>query len=297
MMKESFDGAVTSVVQESLVPIHDVDNDDDGGRFDYDDNALPNPSDCFAAVSKQVYSARAVQDNQSLRLALQAEVGPRSKAVQPQQAERLVAAAAVDDPRPPVKTIAQLKAELAATRSTKKVAATVSSPPFAAAVTMLPVVSSAGATNANHRVSRNGLTPTERKQRQLAMDARTARYLQYASDDDDDPVEDVTKHHRRRTTTTTMAPLSPSPGTKRVVDIKHRVMVTAASLDSDDNMLSVYDEMGNTLNNPSHPSHETMVGMVRATVGMPPSPDLPASAKDKRRSRRTTSSVKRSSST
>ena len=113
-----------------------------------------------------------------------------------------------------------------------------SSPPFSAAT--LPVVSAAGATNANHCVSRNGLTPSERKQRQLAVDASDNN-----KNDNDDPLEDVTEQHRRWTTTS-----------------------TAASLESDDDMLSVYDDLGNTLNSSSHPNHKTMVGMARSTVGM-----------------------------
>jgi hypothetical protein len=51
-------------------------------------------------------------------------------------------------------------------------------------------------------------------------------------------------------------------------DDKHQVIATAESLKSDDDMLSVYDDMGNTLNSSSHPNHETMVGMARWTFGM-----------------------------
>ena len=44
---------------------------------------------------------------------------------------------------------------------------------------------------------------------------------------------------------------------QRVFDINHRAIATSSALDSDDDMLSVYDEMGNALNNPSHPNHDT----------------------------------------
>jgi hypothetical protein len=228
------------------------------------DAAEQNPEhlhmNAYSDVANEISSSHSIQSNQHLRLEMQSDIGHRSRAVQPSAVQRLVGSSGVTHITDP----GQLRAAMKLAKQKKATPRTPTS-----AFASLPVVSTSGMTNANNRISRNGLNPTARRATQLTVEEEMARRLDYRSygigpndaiivDDERPPPPPPPRGNQ--------LPLSPSPASKRIKTIKERMIVKSSSLDDDHVELPLYEDILESFNDPSHPRHVSNVGFTRDTV-------------------------------
>jgi hypothetical protein len=250
MLTEAFDSSITRQMQDSET----VDLTEEG--------AVVLRANAHSDVANQLISSRPVQTNNELRIEMQGDVGPRSRTILPEIVRKHV-----DSDRAGIAGITnpqQLRIAMVAMKKKQ------SKEPLlrpAAAFASFPVVSAAGMMNSNDRVYRNGLNPTNRRAARMNDEELMARRLHY-HEDDDDPIDVTDQHHHQPPPPPPRGnqPLSPSPPSKRVKALKQRIVMKSTSLDSDDDDLSLYEDMVESFNDPSHPRHLTNIGMSRDSV-------------------------------
>jgi hypothetical protein len=252
VLGDGFDRSVTRQLEQS-------------GEFCVDfDAAEQNPEllhmNAYSDVANEISSSHSIQSNQHLRLEMQANIGHRSRAVQPSAVQRLVGSNGVTHITDP----GQLRVAMRLANQ-KKVSPRTPTSAFAS----LPVVSTSGMTNANNRISRNGLNPTARRATQMTVEEEMARRLDYRSHGIG--LNDAIDVNDKRPPPPPLPPgnqqpLSPSPGSKRIKTIKERVIIKSSSLEDDDDELPFYEDIIDSFNDPSHPHHVAKVGFTRDTV-------------------------------
>jgi hypothetical protein len=170
MLGETYDRSVTHQLREL----------DDAVELDFNSEANTAKRARITAnaqsdVASQLIMSRPVQSNNQLRLEMQADIGARSRAVLPLIVKKHTGSA---QGVAYIKKPEQLRVAMREAKG--KRTAVLSTPAFgrpAASFASLPVVSMLGMTNANNRVSCNGLNPTERRARRMRYDEDMARRL------------------------------------------------------------------------------------------------------------------------
>jgi hypothetical protein len=153
---------------------------DDTVELDFDSEAIAAKRtritvNAQSDVASQLFQSRPVQSNNQLWPEMQADVGARSRAILPLIVEKHTGSA---QGVAHIKKNEQLRVAMRAAKGKKQVVP--STPAFsrpAGSFASLPVVSMLGMTNANDRVSRNGLNPTKRRARRMRHDEDVARQL------------------------------------------------------------------------------------------------------------------------